>query len=85
MTDLIHKQSHSDVKLSGLDSGLDLDADKVAIVNPKSQFQRQIEAEELKKKLQNQPFDPLNMEFNIQDPMEVGGVSFNPNNMSFDF
>lgn len=80
----VYKQTSSTVKISGLHNGLDLDADK-ATINTKPNFQQQLEDEELKKKLRNRQFDPNYMEFNIPDQPDTGSISFDPNDMTFDF
>jgi len=80
--DFLFKQQLSNVKFSGLDSGLDLDADKVKVDNMPT-FQRQQEEEALKRALQNRPFDPNHMEFNVVEPVNTGPVD--PGEIKFNF
>lgn len=77
------RQSYSDVKLSGLSSGLDLDEDKLKISPLTLSAQQQLEAERMQRYLLNRQFDPTFMEFNIDGPSNTGDITFNPTDMKF--
>lgn len=74
----------STVKFSGLDGSLDLESD---IHRPtyEEAWQRHVEAEEMKRKLMNKHFDPTHMDMDIPDPPDTGSVSFNADDMTFNF
>jgi len=83
MDNIFGRQSTSTVKLSGLDTGLDLDADKVTNTTLALSAQQRLEAERLKKWLLNRQFDPNFMEFNIDSPSDTGPITFDPSDIKF--
>ena len=85
MDDFRFKHSITTVKFSGFDPSLDLEDD---IYRPSYEetYSRHLRDEEMKRKLLNKHLDPTYMECRLPEPPNLGnGLSFDPNEMSFNF
>lgn len=78
------RKSSSNVKLSGMENGLDLEADKVNLNTFVPSIQQRMQEELIKKQMLNRQFDPNYMEVNIAEPCDTGNISFDPTEMKFD-
>ena len=78
------KKSTNAVKFSGLDGSLDLEED-INRPSYEDAFRRHQEAEEQKRRLMNKHFDPTHMDMDIPDPPDTGSISFDPDDITFNF
>lgn len=70
----------------GFGTVLDLDQDKPNEEDYETIMARKLEMEEQAKVIRNRHFDPLYMETDLPEtPEQPGGISFDPNDMTFDF